>query len=206
MDDGKIHVKVSFVGPSGVGKSCLLYALAQNMFKEDTQATIGVQYLERVEYFQGKTIDFKFWDTAGQDSFRDLLPQYIINSQIILLCYEPSKWNQKEAEQYLSIIRDNADNALILFIITKQDIWIDADVPVDLSPLNNFADLYKIPVFQVSSCTQFNIDLLFNNLKNCCFSIQSKPQEVSVVNFDDHNDSNEASNYHRKSSWFANIC
>jgi Ras-related protein Rab-2A len=49
----------------GVGKSCIVQRLTQNIFKADHQLTIGVEFGAFVMKIENKIIKLQIWDTAG---------------------------------------------------------------------------------------------------------------------------------------------
>ena len=49
----------------GVGKSCIVQRLTQDVFKSDHQITIGVEFGAFVMKIEGKLVKLQIWDTAG---------------------------------------------------------------------------------------------------------------------------------------------
>ncbi len=59
------------IGESGVGKTNILYRLTSDEFKEDTTATIAVEFAHKaITLKNGKKIGLQLWDT-GLWSFTD---------------------------------------------------------------------------------------------------------------------------------------
>ena len=42
---------------------------------------------------EGKTIRLQLWDTAGQERFRSLIPSYIRDSHVAVICYDITNKN-----------------------------------------------------------------------------------------------------------------
>ena len=53
-----------------------------------TQATIGIDFLTKTVYCDDKMVRLQLWDTAGQERFRSLIPSYINDSQVAVVCYD----------------------------------------------------------------------------------------------------------------------
>ena len=52
------------------------------------QATIGIDFLTKTLYVNDKMVRLQLWDTAGQERFRSLIPSYINDSQVAVVCYD----------------------------------------------------------------------------------------------------------------------
>ena len=53
-----------------------------------SQATIGIDFLTKNVYVDDKIVRLQLWDTAGQERFRSLIPSYINDSQVAVVCYD----------------------------------------------------------------------------------------------------------------------
>ncbi|CAN9510805.1 unnamed protein product [Ophioblennius macclurei] len=83
--------KVLVIGDSGVGKTCLAHRLCAREFPRATEATIGVDFRERLLDLDGERIKLQLWDTAGQERFRKSLVQhYYRNVHAVLFVYDVS--------------------------------------------------------------------------------------------------------------------
>lgn len=80
--------KVVFLGSAGVGKSSLISRFITNEFSENLPATLGGSYFEKVyTYGEGKSVQFNFWDTAGQEKYRSLARVYYHQADVAVLMY-----------------------------------------------------------------------------------------------------------------------
>ncbi|KAF0037930.1 hypothetical protein F2P81_010804 [Scophthalmus maximus] len=81
--------KVLVIGDSAVGKTCLTHRLCAGQFPSRVEATIGVDFRERLLDIGGEKIKLQLWDTAGQERFRKSMVQhYYRNVHAVLFVYD----------------------------------------------------------------------------------------------------------------------
>ncbi|XP_008303747.1 ras-related protein Rab-33B-like [Stegastes partitus] len=81
--------KVLVIGDSAVGKTCLTHRLCAGEFPIRPEATIGVDFRERLLEVDGEKIKLQLWDTAGQERFRKSMVQhYYRNVHAVLFIYD----------------------------------------------------------------------------------------------------------------------
>ena len=62
--------KIIVLGESGVGKTCLSFRFCAGRFPVHSEATIGLDFREKVVSIEGERCKLQLWDTAGQERFR----------------------------------------------------------------------------------------------------------------------------------------
>jgi Ras-related protein Rab-1A len=80
--------KLLLIGNSGVGKSNMLLRFADDVYKEDHTATIGVDFKICSRNIDGKIVKSQIWDTAGQERFRVITSSYYRGSKGIMIVYD----------------------------------------------------------------------------------------------------------------------
>lgn len=81
--------KVIVIGDSGVGKTCLTHRFCAGEFPCRPDATIGVDFRERMVDVEGERVKLQMWDTAGQERFRKSMVQhYYRNVHAVLFVYD----------------------------------------------------------------------------------------------------------------------
>ncbi|XP_061764421.1 ras-related protein Rab-33B-like [Nerophis ophidion] len=81
--------KVLVIGDSAVGKTCLTHRLCAADFPRGAEATIGVDFRERLLDLDGEKIKLQLWDTAGQERFRKSMVQHFYrNVHAVLFVYD----------------------------------------------------------------------------------------------------------------------
>ena len=62
--------KIIVLGESGVGKTCLSFRFCAGRFPLHSEATIGLDFREKIVEIDGERLKLQLWDTAGQERFR----------------------------------------------------------------------------------------------------------------------------------------
>lgn len=57
------------IGPTGVGKSCLLLQFTERLYQPDHELTIGVEFGTHLTQIDGQPVKLQIWDTV-----RDFVP------------------------------------------------------------------------------------------------------------------------------------
>mmetsp|Transcript_34059 Transcript_34059/g.44974 ORF Transcript_34059/g.44974 Transcript_34059/m.44974 type:complete len:118 (+) Transcript_34059:121-474(+) len=84
----QMKYKIVFLGDQSVGKTSIILRFTSDSFDVKYQATIGIDFLTKTVYVDDKMVRLQLWDTAGQERFRSLIPSYINDSQVGVVCYD----------------------------------------------------------------------------------------------------------------------
>ena len=49
---------------------------------------MGIDFISKTLYYEDRTIRLQLWDTAGQERFRSLIPSYIRDSAVAVVCFD----------------------------------------------------------------------------------------------------------------------
>jgi Ras-related protein Rab-22 len=87
------EVKVVLLGDQGVGKSSLVLRFVTNNFKINSDATIGASFMSKMIMVPNGEdgmipINFKIWDTAGQEKYHSLAPMYYRGAAAAIVVYD----------------------------------------------------------------------------------------------------------------------
>jgi len=87
--DKPVSYKIIVLGESGVGKTCLSFRFCAGRFPVSTEATIGLDFREKILEIDGSRMKLQIWDTAGQERFRrSVTPHYYRNASAVVLVYD----------------------------------------------------------------------------------------------------------------------
>ena len=90
-DDNAKTCKVVLLGESGVGKTCIIARFINNTFEDNITSTTGASYAGKTmsfDEFNGQSIKFEIWDTAGQEKYRALTKIFYKDAGVAILVYD----------------------------------------------------------------------------------------------------------------------
>ncbi len=112
-----------FLGNQNVGKTSLIHRFIYETFDDNYQATIGIDFMSQKMYVEDKIIILNLWDTAGQERFKSLIPSYIKDSAVAIVCYDVT--NRESFSSVEKWIEDakaiREDDVLLILVGNKAD-------------------------------------------------------------------------------------
>ena len=82
--------KIVFIGDVSVGKTSIMNRIVENKFKDYYEPSIGVDFHAKTITFRDEQIKLQFWDSAGQEKYKSLIPSYVRGASIIFVIYDKS--------------------------------------------------------------------------------------------------------------------
>mmetsp|Transcript_25961 Transcript_25961/g.25540 ORF Transcript_25961/g.25540 Transcript_25961/m.25540 type:complete len:176 (-) Transcript_25961:133-660(-) len=153
--DQELLFRVIIVGDTGVGKSCLLLRFSENLFKEQHNVTIGVEFGTKSIEIKGQPIKIQIWDTAGQESFRSVTRSFYRRADGVLLVYDATaKHTFESCEYWLDEIRQNSSQDADIFLVANQvDLVENGEQPREVSTEEGkkFAEKHELSGFLETS-------------------------------------------------------
>ena len=75
-------------------------------------------------YVEDKVIILNLWDTAGQERFKSLIPSYIKDSAVAIVCYDITSHESFEhVEKWIEDARNLREDDVILILVgNKSDL------------------------------------------------------------------------------------
>lgn len=83
-------IKTCIIGNASVGKTSIILRIHENIFKEKTTSTTGVDYNSRKQIINGEEVVVELWDTTGQDKFRNVVSNFFRGADGIFLTFDMS--------------------------------------------------------------------------------------------------------------------
>ena len=168
--------KLIFLGDQSVGKTCILNRYVNNEFTENYQATIGLDFQSKNVNIGNQDINILFYDTAGQEKFRSLIPLYTRDAKIILLVYDISC---KESFIHLSdwlqeLTNVNKNEVIFALIGNKNDLKDSRQVTFEEG--QKFAEENNFIFQEISAKENDGLSDLFNNKIFNEIKIKFKPE------------------------------
>lgn len=145
--------KIIVIGDSGVGKTCLTYRFCAGKFPEKTEATIGVDFRERLVEIDGEKIKIQLWDTAGQERFRKSMVQhYYRNVHAIVFVYDVTNAASfRSLPAWIEECKQHALGSEIPRILVGNKCDLQDSVQVGTDVAQQFADAHSMPLFETSA-------------------------------------------------------
>ncbi len=136
MEDGdegssENSVKVTLLGSTGVGKTCIIKRYTEDSFDENSQTTSGASYSQKPLMIDNKPIQLDLWDTAGQEKYRSLTKIFYKDAKAAILVYDITRKSSfDEIKNYwYNQLKDFAPKNIIIAIAgNKCDLFDDENV------------------------------------------------------------------------------
>lgn len=138
-------------------------------FDEQYAATIGIDFLSKTMYLEdNKTIRLQLWDTAGQERFRLLIPLYIRDLHVAVICYDiTSKKSFDNLTNWINDVKlERGDEVIIVIVGNKSDLGNKRQVTQE-----ECDELVKKVgakfALETSTKANHNVKLLFKKIASC---------------------------------------
>lgn len=160
-------LKIVVVGDSGVGKTCLLIRFIRDLWEDDSQPTLGVEFMTKILQTEKHRIQLQLWDTAGQELFRSVTRGYYRGSAGALLTFDLTNRDTFDnIGRWLQDIKDVARADVVTILLgNKSDLSDKRQVSYDEAKL--FAQTHGMQYFETSAKTGDGI----NEAINACVAV-----------------------------------
>ena len=162
----EIMVKVVLVGDSGVGKTNIMSKYLKNQFREDSKATVGVEFGSKQFSVEGHQIKAQIWDTAGQERYKAITSAYYKGAKGAFIVYDITRKNTFETvNKWVSDITAAADKKITLILIgNKNDLEDQRQVTKEMG--EEKAKELGLAFMETSACSGENLDKAFQMMIN----------------------------------------
>ena len=156
--------KIVIIGDSGVGKTNLIGRYLKNEYKEDSKATVGVEFGEKKYEINGLKIKAQIWDTAGQERYRAITSMYYKGAKGGLIVFDlSSKSTFQNVEKWFNEIKKTADPTINLILIgNKSDLKDKREISFEEG--ENKAKEMNVAYLETSALNADNVDKAFDLL------------------------------------------
>ena len=165
MDDEQIGIKVTLIGESSVGKTCIINRFCKDLFSRDIDSTLGANYSQKRIERKGKKIRLDLWDTAGEEKYRAIGRHFYKESYIVCLVYDIT--NKESFENlkkiwYPELKEYGEEYKIIALIGNKLDLYLEEAVNEEEG--KKFANEINAVFKRTSALEGLGLDDLFNEL------------------------------------------
>lgn len=127
--------------------------------------TVGVDFMSKTIQHKGNTIRLHLWDTAGQERFQNLIPNYMRQTNCVLVCFDVTErptFDQLERHiENMEKSLESGNNPIKCLVATKIDL--DDQRQVNSEEGQAFAQKHGMSYHEVSAKTNAGVDSLFEH-------------------------------------------
>ena len=176
-DNYEIMVKVVLVGDSGVGKTNIMSKYLKNEFREDSKATVGVEFGAKQFTVEGHVIKAQIWDTAGQERYKAITSAYYKGAKGAFIVYDITRKNTFDSvSRWVSDLTATADKKISIILIgNKSDLEDQRQVTKEMG--EEKANQLQVAFLETSAMSGENLEKGFQMMIN---EIYKKYQEDVV--------------------------
>jgi len=181
-------MKVITLGESGVGKTSIIRRYIHNIFDENNLSTIGLNFsFKEMKLKNGKIINIKLIDTAGQEKYKALAKSYFKNVDAVLFVFAIN--DQKSFDNmknWINLFNENHNGkeGIPKYLIGNK---ADQEREVQKESVDEFVNNSKYKYYETSAKENMGIDSLFQELSEDLYKIfieagGNKTQNTQTLN------------------------
>ena len=153
--------KIALIGDSGIGKTSILIRFVEDVFKDDTTSTIGVDFKLVSFKIDEKLAKMQIWDTCGSERFKSLTSSFIKSCTVFVLAFDLTKQKSfLNLENWIKLIKENVNPKLLCLVGNKCDLPELRQVTLD--DAIKFSNKHELKYLETSAKTNFGIENLFS--------------------------------------------
>ena len=159
--------KMCIFGDGGVGKTTLINRYISGKYSENFRMTIGVDFYTKSIEIQGIRVNLQIWDFAGEQQFKNLLPNYVIGASGGIFMYDISRfYSLTHIEDWINLLNKAPDRQKeklpILLVGSKKDLELVGKRVVEEDYASEQGKKYGVFDFiECSSKTGENVEIIF---------------------------------------------
>ena len=151
-------LKVSILGPTDIGKTCLFHYIAYGEYlASQINPTTVANFLTKNVEINCDIVTLQLWDTAGQERFATLNRQYIRNSDVIIIAFNPDDVDSISSN--FQLYHEVCPEASLILVATKNDTYSEEKTKQFEKNIPNLQKQFSpIEIFSTSSLRGTNIE------------------------------------------------
>ena len=165
-DNYEMMVKVVLVGDSGVGKTNIMSKYLKNEFREDSKATVGVEFGAKTFTVESHVIKAQIWDTAGQERYKAITSAYYKGAKGAFIVYDITRKNTFDSvDRWVSDLTATADKKISIILIgNKSDLEDQRQVNKEMG--EEKANQLQVAFLETSAMSGDNLEKGFQMMIN----------------------------------------
>ncbi|MFX1496971.1 MAG: GTP-binding protein [Promethearchaeota archaeon] len=173
--------KIMIMGDEVVGKQFLEANYCHNVFKEDYEMTIGVEFHVKSVESSGKMIKLQIWLVGGQERFRSLIPMYSCGALGAIFLYDIMNSGSLDClADHIRLIRQRTRDIPIMLLGSSVNSK-DKTREVSWEQGRSLAESYHLSAFaEIPLENEQNVNQAFQTLVNMIFQYCNGEQNPFV--------------------------
>lgn len=168
--------KIVLIGDSGVGKTSLVYRILKDDFNPYVSTTIGAAFCtKKIEVEKNEQVELQIWDTAGQERYKSIIPMYLRNVAVAILCFAINDTSSQKAiiDQWYPYCLKEDGPKYIFLVGTK------ADYATNINDVNFMTKIQKLypnaKIYMTSAKDGTGVSDLFRTIALDLYSSDLEP-------------------------------
>jgi Ras-related protein Rab-18 len=155
-------LKLVLLGNSGVGKSAIGRRFTSDTFSAEGVSTIGADTMRTRITVRSQVVDLAIWDTAGQEVYRALTPQYFRDASLAVIVFSVTDGESLNgADYWLTTVNEATPSALRTLVGNKIDV---TPRNVTFDNASALAEKHNVPYMETSAMTGQGVASVFEEL------------------------------------------
>jgi len=172
-------MKVCLVGDVGVGKTNIALRFAKGTFQHYHEYTISASFMSRSVNIDGEMIEYRIWDTAGQEKYRSIMPKHYRGSAAAIVVYDIASENSFQyMKSWVKEVTECEPSAKLVVLGNKCDLKEQRQVPYEDG--KSYADRNNAIFMETSAKTRKNIEEVFYKIGRALKSELSEERRSTV--------------------------
>ena len=158
-----ITYKLILLGDHNVGKTSIINRYCDDIYEDNSLATIGIDTRKKEVIYQNKTYELQIWDTAGQERYLSLSQSTCKTADGIIFVFDlSSKPSFNHIRSWYDSIKElvNMKNIGLLLVGNKCDV----QDKINKKTVEKFYGKYKMKYIECSAKENLFIDDIFNSI------------------------------------------
>jgi small GTP-binding protein len=135
-------VKIVLLGDDGVGKTSFLMTYTTSMFPRGMMPFVYDNFTSNVRMPDGLLVTCVLWDTAGSDIYDNIRPLVHPNTDVFVLCYNPTQpetFDHVREKWYVEANRTEPNGQFIV-------LALKTDLLQDVTTLQTLGRKHQVPI------------------------------------------------------------
>ena len=163
-----VSAKIVMIGDTGVGKTAICNRFIHGEFTAQMASTVGVDFTRKKVTVDGQTASLVIYDTAGQEVFKSLAPQYYRDADVALVVFSLiSEETFAGAANWIKEIE--ATNPTVSLVLVGNKVDMEDKRTVSFEEATKMAEENDLPYFETSAATGQCIDELYDEVARIFF-------------------------------------